>query len=607
MIDRETAGEDSPKAASPDPLHEFVLDQGQNSDGTPSSRYSSCGESEFDRYCSANSVMGTPSVCSYSFGTPIECTDSELGLMWSSGAAEDGILGNFSLGGSFDSKCESHRRILFPGLSDNSADDNGTGCREAKSDGERMTKNRSKLRDEGEGSSSQMASLRVQSGRGDKELLRSDLGNECSQENANANFVEDGMLNDEIAEEDPSSQTINEVDRCFYGLSLQSNFQFEDREDGNFCDEDGTSSRYEHSEDEDSMYKFGTDDEYRADMNCGKNFPFHQEEKAENGNPLLMNSSVAFGSDDWDDFMQETRESDFSPLMLDKSSEHNEPNLEAERMLPNSKYVAPIGLQSVSGRMERENGLDVPVAIKQLRSLGESEESIKSCLSVPIDTSGSEQGEDVKTIPATINQVQVVDKSSPSELRNLGKSEEGEAVGNISKTRNQIQIQGADGSEEYLQSCSVSNIFETEQDSLAEKPSLWIGLNTVDGTMQREQQHGNTLEVLGLGCRQVSHSPELGKLKAQLDPLSYNAVDRVHALSTEVLDNGKAGFFKGYKPESVIENDMLNEVKHSLFSSDPFEGHSAPKKVSHYIPEDCLPVLFNGLHWLTAKQTSLRY
>ena len=25
------------------------------------SDYSSCGESEFDRYCSANSVMGTPS------------------------------------------------------------------------------------------------------------------------------------------------------------------------------------------------------------------------------------------------------------------------------------------------------------------------------------------------------------------------------------------------------------------------------------------------------------------------------------------------------------------------------------------------------------------
>ncbi|XP_054821156.1 uncharacterized protein LOC129320042 isoform X2 [Prosopis cineraria] len=31
---------------------------------SPSSRYSSCGESDFDNYCSANSVLGTPSVCS---------------------------------------------------------------------------------------------------------------------------------------------------------------------------------------------------------------------------------------------------------------------------------------------------------------------------------------------------------------------------------------------------------------------------------------------------------------------------------------------------------------------------------------------------------------
>ncbi|XP_054801509.1 uncharacterized protein LOC129305531 [Prosopis cineraria] len=31
---------------------------------SPSSRYSSCGDSDFDNYCSANSVLGTPSVCS---------------------------------------------------------------------------------------------------------------------------------------------------------------------------------------------------------------------------------------------------------------------------------------------------------------------------------------------------------------------------------------------------------------------------------------------------------------------------------------------------------------------------------------------------------------
>ncbi|WJZ95346.1 hypothetical protein VitviT2T_014122 [Vitis vinifera] len=89
------------------------------------------------------------------------------------------------------------------------------------------------------------------------------------------------------------------------------------------------------------------------------------------------------------------------------------------------------------------------------------------------------KGEDVEDIHVTINQVQVTDESAEylksgsvvfSVLRNLGKSEEGEAVRNIFETNNQIRIQGADGSDEYFQSCSVSNIFGTGQNPLAEKP-----------------------------------------------------------------------------------------------------------------------------------------
>ena len=70
-----------------------------------------------------------------------------------------------------------------------------------------------------------------------------------------------------------------------------------------------------------------------------------------------------------------------------------------------------------------------------------------------------------------INHVQVIDESVEylksgfavfSVLRKLGKSEEREAVWDICETNNQIQIQGADGSEEYFQSFSISNIFGTE-------------------------------------------------------------------------------------------------------------------------------------------------
>ena len=90
------------------------------------------------------------------------------------------------------------------------------------------------------------------------------------------------------------------------------------------------------------------------------------------------------------------------------------------------------------------------------------------------------KGEDVEDIHVSINQVQVTDESAEylksgsavfSVLRNLGKSEEGEAV-------RYLWNQQSDSNSRcwwigrIFQSCSVSNIFETELDPLAEKP-LW--------------------------------------------------------------------------------------------------------------------------------------
>ncbi|WCJ36088.1 Phox (PX) domain-containing protein [Euphorbia peplus] len=65
---------------SPDPLDPKFSDADDVSPGSHS-RYSSCGgESEFDRYCSANSVMGTPSLCS-SFGHSNDRIDFEFGSL----------------------------------------------------------------------------------------------------------------------------------------------------------------------------------------------------------------------------------------------------------------------------------------------------------------------------------------------------------------------------------------------------------------------------------------------------------------------------------------------------------------------------------------------
>ena len=88
MINGERIGENSKSSSSAivrvDRMDElsspWLEDRGSDVGdlGSPSS-YSSCGESEFERYCSANSVLGTASLCS-SVGTCNEFLGSELGL-----------------------------------------------------------------------------------------------------------------------------------------------------------------------------------------------------------------------------------------------------------------------------------------------------------------------------------------------------------------------------------------------------------------------------------------------------------------------------------------------------------------------------------------------
>lgn len=79
-----------PRPTSSDPFGSIKPDGGDASPAS-ASQHSSCGESEFERYFSATSVMGTPSICSGSFGPSFnDCIKSDVGSLKSSD--------NFSLG-----------------------------------------------------------------------------------------------------------------------------------------------------------------------------------------------------------------------------------------------------------------------------------------------------------------------------------------------------------------------------------------------------------------------------------------------------------------------------------------------------------------------------
>ncbi|KAK9278923.1 hypothetical protein L1049_028504 [Liquidambar formosana] len=602
MSNGEGTRENSPQVVSPDPLDEFTPWQEQKLDGDggdaspASSRYSSCGESEFDRYCSANSVMGTPSMRS-SFGTFNECIESEFGSLRSLGLGEDAVLENFSLGGGFDRNYETqklssldsldflgHRRIEF---------------REVKSDEEPGMKNgykldsneeSSALREATQGVSSDMMSLKVES---ESELLRvvdlktdldegvdggdkertawrgdgqaggilSPAQNATIQVTTDADTIEGNSFSDRVdngshflswAEEGSPSLLFNEEGESWsQGLNSQSDSLFDGREMGRLSEEEGTSSRYEHSEDEDSMFDYGTDNEHKIDPHSKRNMQYHRKEKTVCGNPLLMNSDVAFGSEDWNDFEQETGESTLASVMFNKFEEQQQMDLESERLVPNSSSATVGEFQGIGGSDRGEDGGDIHIASDQVQGANELTEYIESCSVTQIGVSNfgeQERGEDVRDILVASSQVRSADES-------------------------------AEG-----QSCSVKNIFETEQDPQNPKDPLRMGLNAMDGGMERERQYIISEKVIGLDDNQILDGQELGKSKLDLDPLSDITIIQHCSSSTEVPEAEKAKFLDDQKPnslQSMFENDTTEILNDSPVSVEFFKDHPTSIKMEN--------------------------
>ncbi|XP_047942236.1 uncharacterized protein LOC125189086 [Salvia hispanica] len=222
--------------------------------GDDLSQYSSCGgESEFERYCSASSAMGTPSFRGSSF------YDSDFGS-----------LKSFKLGGEISEfhkirDSESRRGVI----------DNGVLSLNERIEG--------------------FVSGGV------------DLGGNFDADGDWGNETESGMKgvrdrNVRIGGEFDETGNERKFSDGKEGLGIEGG------ENRNLSDESEASSRCEHSEGEDSMFGCGSDDERRIGVYYEKNARFRDEESGIKENRLVMNSAVAFGSDDWDDFFHERSE-----------------------------------------------------------------------------------------------------------------------------------------------------------------------------------------------------------------------------------------------------------------------------------------------------------
>lgn len=281
-----------------------------------SSRYSSCGESEFDRYCSANSVMGTPSLCG-SVGTFQDFNDSDIGSVKSSRFGDVNGLESFSLGGKFDRKFES--KSLLGKM------DMGNEMETAFSD--------------------------MSDGGGVvmwKEGVSSKITQSSSSDKSHS-----------ISEETMEEKTVNvEVEE-----GLESRMDVE--QNGRKLDEgsDGeTSSRLEHSESEGSMFGYGTDNEERNGLPLRGCTDYLNDKKNDSENTLFMTSSVAYGSDDLNDFMQESMGNPRDLFVIDDIQKHDQNEIGSEGVGHTSKsnFVS----ESIDVSQKQEIVKDVPTYSK---------------------------------------------------------------------------------------------------------------------------------------------------------------------------------------------------------------------------------------------------
>ncbi|KAK1564917.1 hypothetical protein Q3G72_014662 [Acer saccharum] len=580
MNNGEGTRENLSDVASPDPFDPFLSKSDGGGDALSPlslSRYSSCGESEFERYCSANSVMGTPSMHS-SFGASFnDCLDSEFESSRSLGFGDDVSFENFSLGGNRRLSLGDGRIEFCQGRNDEDAKvENGFSGLQLYDD------NDNEGRHDDEGMKMGMVS-------DDKRALGGSVSNLSIQGIGERSLVGDGIGNGsgikpEVKECSLLCGDNQGKDNGLEGLDLQLCGEFEGREmEG---EEDGTSSRYEHSEGEDSMYNYGSDDEHRVNSYYPRNVEYVQQSKCENENPLIMNSHVAFGSEDWDDFEQEVGGNNPSSLTLDKLQYKRELNLEGERKLQNFSSLTPIRFPSDSQKEQRNDVTELPVLSKEVQGTDETKENINHSMAnlTGFPCSGElEHVEEVKDVPVANYQVQGADilveeakTSFPTSTGFPRSSVSEQDVIDIPVTSHQAQ--GSMDMKMHFYNSSVSDVFEMEQNPQVEKALFKIGLDTINSATERNHQHANTKDVISNGG--CGENQEFEYFIAGLDPLADVSIDQHCPDSTASPKELYSEFLENRETKvspSKLGNIMIAS-KSPPASADLFKDHPAVDK-----------------------------
>ncbi|XP_047341200.1 uncharacterized protein LOC124944895 [Impatiens glandulifera] len=382
-------GEETHRASSigdacTDPLEDFMRwndpesDRGDDDDSPVPSRYSSAGDSEFDRYCSANSVMGTPSLCS-SFGKFNDC-ESDFGSVRSYGLGISSSLDNLRMEDGLRGKVEDRRLSILGGSSSGkmTTDERNLGREivgDLQKDDHSLTDIGGHVESRSNENKGRLLSLVDLSTSLDDELFGADDEggivrwknqselDDALQMNAGHSIEEALSVNsDSHASEDehllpPGQEDIEPMVEYLEGAAINVYSELEGgRGVDRYSDQDALSSCTEHSESEDSQFGTANYEQKRDLHKEERNLEKFREAKNDRIVSLWMNSSTAFGSDDLHDFMQENGDSDIIMIKLDQLMEQKQPhdgtNINREQ---EEKDLIPVDGNSQSAVMPSAN------------------------------------------------------------------------------------------------------------------------------------------------------------------------------------------------------------------------------------------------------------
>ncbi|CAI9112682.1 OLC1v1013157C1 [Oldenlandia corymbosa var. corymbosa] len=583
-----------------DPLDDDLLPwEGQKSDDEPedkSSDFSSCGESEFERYCSANSALGTPSsVCNSSV---YEFADSEFGS-----------FENFKLGGdrkSLTNFLGDKKLLNFSGTS--SSRNSGIEFRDGKRalDGQEYkghtgVSKKKYLNGLGDAYSNGSEIRLV----GDNDLGRGNNGKGAEETGIEAGDGSKQSNYDSKMSVHYFDGTDELADDSFEGLDqLPGLGGFDGSDVERRSDECETSSRDEHSDGDDSGCVSDNGRKYYLNSVINKE-DLAGNMLAENDNGLCMSSAIAFGQNDWDDFMQETSRGHLS--MMHQHEFLCEKQEMAEDEISNH-IAASSALPEFSriGLKEHDEVLNVSRTSYQIHEIGELEQPLNTPFTNNLcvvkfgePSQLSEKANQLKGVSesAECSEIEVVQKDHKMDQNHSKEVVSLDEESSMSLTQ-QRKGYGQKSTYEATGFCDNFGQEQVKEMNFVCDPLSGIVVNDYDSAENSREQEANIFEENDLSSK---HSPVLlnhfedhfSSIKGGNPELNDFFDEMVHEMEEILMDTGKA-------PGSKFMNSLSAQHRVPLSSRDG--GSTASTSGTDEVYPFQLPLRISGVEVIGARQ-----